>query len=260
MGTILVKDLFFRVSSQLQDLSPQFTRWTQREFVDSLNDGQKAIAKYMPWSCARIDAVKLKPGTRQSIESIASTDIIPGDGSAAASVTGTVLQSVIRNMGAAGSTPGRAVRVVDREILDINSPDWHAAAGAATPISAFVFDPRNPKVYYVSPGIPAAGTWWAELSFLADPVTIVQASEGTYGKDGASTVTISVDDKYVDDLLNYILARSFMKDAEYAANPGLASAYTTLFTASINAQAAAVTGVNPNLQSLPFNPNVPKKG
>lgn len=259
MGTILVKDLFFRVSSQLQDLSPQFTRWTQREFVDSLNDGQKAIAKYMPWSCARIDSVKLKPGTRQSIESIAASDIIAGDGSPAAAVTGTVLQSVIRNMGSNGSTPGRAVRVVDREILDINTPDWHGSAAAATPIAAFVFDPRTPKVFYVSPGIPAVGTWWAELSFLADPVTIVQAAEGTYGKDGASVATISVDDKYVDDLLNYILARAFMKDAEYASNPGLASAYTTLFTASINAQAAAVTGVNPNLQSLPFNPNVPKK-
>lgn len=260
MGTTLVKDLFFRASSQLQDLSPQFTRWTQRELVDALNDGQKAIAKYMPWSCARVDAVKLKPGTRQSIELIAAADIIPGDGSTPAQVAGTVMQSVMRNMGANGSTPGRAVRVIDREILDINSSDWHSAALASTPVSAFVFDPRTPKVFYVSPGIPANTNWWVELSFLADPVSVAHAIEGTYGKDGASAVTISVDDKYVDDLLAYVLARAFMKDAEYAANPQMAAAYTTLFTASINAQAAAVTGVNPNLQSLPFNPNVPKKG
>lgn len=260
MGTTLVKDLFFRASSQLQDLSPQFTRWTQRELVDALNDGQKAIAKYMPWSCARVDAVKLKPGTRQSIELIAAADIIPGDGSTPAQVAGTVLQSVMRNMGTNGSTPGRAVRVIDREILDINSSDWHSAALSSTPVSAFVFDPRTPKVFYVSPGIPANTNWWVELSFLADPVSVAHAIEGTYGKDGASTVTISVDDKYVDDLLSYVLARAFMKDAEYAANPQMAAAYTTLFTTSINAQAAAVTGVNPNLQSLPFNPNVPKKG
>ena len=257
MGTTLVKDLFFRASSQLQDLSPQFTRWTQRELVDALNDGQKAIAKYMPWSCARVDAVKLKPGTRQSIELIAAADIIPGDGSTPAQVAGTVLQSVVRNMGANGSTPGRAVRVVDREILDINAADWHSATG--TPVSAFVFDPRTPKVFYVTPGVPSGTNWWVEASYLADPVTVPHAAEGTYGKDESNTVTISVDDKYVDDLLSYVLARAFMKDAEYAANPSMASAYTTLFTASINAQAAAVTGVNPNLQSLPFNPNVPRK-
>ena len=257
MGTTLVKDLFFRASSQLQDLAPQFTRWTQREFVDALNDGQKAIAKYMPWSCSRVDAIKLKAGSKQSIEAVAATDIIPGDGSTASAISGTVLQSIIRNMGANGLTPGRSVRVVDREILDVNSPDWHSTTG--TPTSGFVFDPRTPKVFYVTPAVPAATSWWVEASFLADPVTIPHAAEGAYGKDGNSTVTISVDDKYIDDLMSYILARMFLKDAEYASNPGLASSYTTLFTASINAQAAAVTGVNPNLQSLPFNPNVPRK-
>lgn len=257
MGTTLVKDLFFRASSQLQDLSPQFTRWTQREFVDALNDGQKAIAKYMPWSCSRVDSLKLKAGSKQSIEAIAANSIIPGDGSTAVFVSGTMLQSVVRNMGANGSTPGRSVRVVDREILDVNSPDWHSTTG--TPVAGFVFDPRNPKIFYVTPAVPAAADWWVEASYLADPVVVPHAAEGTYGKDGASTVTISVDDKYVDDLMGYILARAFLKDAEYASNPALASSYTTLFTASINAQAAAVTGVNPNLQSLPFNPNVPRK-
>ena len=257
MGTTLVKDLFFRASSQLQDLSPQFTRWTQREFVDALNDGQKAIAKYMPWSCARVDSIKLKAGSRQSIEAIPAGDIIPGDGSSPAAVRGTVLQSITRNMGPTGTTPGRSVRVIDREILDVNSPDWHAATG--TPIAGFVYDPRTPKIFYVTPGVPAATTWWVEASYLADPLTVAHAAEGVYGKDSPEAATISIDDKYVDDLLNYILARAFLKDAEYASNPALASSYTTLFTASINAQAAAVTGVNPNLQSLPFNPNVPRK-
>jgi hypothetical protein len=252
-STTLVKDVLYRVSVQLHDISPQFTRWTQRELVSALNDGQKAIAKYMPSSCSRVDAVKLKAGTKQSIETILAADIKPGDGSTAATVLGHYLQSVVRNMGADGLTPGNAIRIADREILDTNTPNWHTQTGAA--VSIYTFDPRQPKVFYVSPGVPSATSVWVELSFLANPIEI--SPSGSYGMDGTSTVTISVDDKYVDDLVNYILARAYMKDAEFAGNGGLAATHTNLFTGSINAQVVALTGVNPNLRALPMNPNVP---
>lgn len=255
MPLTLVKDVLHRVSVQLHDVSPQFTRWTQRELVSNLNDGQKAIAKYLPSSCSRVDSIRLVPGTKQSIERILAANIIPGDGSTPADVYGNVIQTVTRNMGAAGATPGRAIRIIDREILDVNSPDWHAATG--TPISAYAYDPRMPKIFYVTPGVPPATQWWAEVSFLADPVEVSQV--GTYTFDGADTTAISIDDKYVDDLVNYILARAFMKDSEFAANPQMAQSYTALFTGSINAMAVAMTGVNPNLQSLPMNPNVPAR-
>ena len=249
-SSILVRDALYRVSSQLHDVSPQFTRWTQRELVSWLNDGQKAIAKYIPSACARVDSVQLKTGTKQSIEVIAASDIIPGDGSAAAQVFGHYLQSVIRNMGANGSTAGRSIRLVDREVLDVNSPDWHSTSG--TPVSQYTFDPRSPKVFYVSPAVPSGQTVWVELSFLSNPVEVAQT--GSYGMDGVDATKISIDDKYIDDLVNYILARAYMKDAEFAGNTSLAAAHTQLFTSSINAQVTALTGVNPNLRALPFNP------
>lgn len=252
-SSTLVKDVLYRVSVQLHDISPQFTRWTQRELVSALNDGQKAIAKYMPSSCSRVDAVKLSPGTKQSIEKILAANIKPGDGSAASDVLGHYLQSVGRNMGANGETPGNAIRIADREILDTNTPDWHTKTG--TSVSIYTFDPRQPKVFYVSPGVPANTSVWVEISFLANPVEI--SLTGNYGMDGTDSTLISVDDKYVDDLVNYILARAYMKDAEFAGNGGLASTHTNLFNASINAQVVALTGVNPNLRALPMNPNVP---
>lgn len=249
-SSILVKDVLYRVSAQLHDISPQFTRWTQRELVLWLNDSQKAIAKYMPSSCARVDAIKLSAGTKQSIERILSASILPGDGSSPSDVYGHYLQTVVRNMGANGSTPGNSIRVVDREVLDANSPNWHTTTGLS--VSSYTFDPRYPKVFYVSPGVPADGLW-VEASYLANPVEI--AASGSYGMDGTDTTKISVDDKYVDDLVNYVLARAYMKDAEFAANGGLAQAHAAMFTSSINGQVAALTGVNPNLQSLPMNPN-----
>ena len=255
-SSILVKDALYRVSAQLHDISPQFTRWTQRELTSWLNDGQKAIAKYLPSSCARVDAIKLVAGTKQSIESILAANVKPGDGSTAANVYGHFLQTITRNMGADGLTPGRAIRVVDREILDVNSPDWHTSA--LTPTGQFTFDPRFPKVFYVNPGVPATGAWWVEASYLANPVEIPIG--GSYGMDGTDTTKISVDDKYIDDLTSYVLARAYMKDAEFAGNANMAAAHTAMFTSSINAQVAALTGVNPNLQSLPMNPNVPTPG
>lgn len=251
-SSTLVKDVLFRVSAQLLDITPQFTRWTERELVSWLNDAQKAIAKYMPSSCSRVDAVKLVPGTKQSIESISSVNIIPGDGSAPAAVFGNYLLSVLRNMGSNGLTPGRAIRLGDREVLDVNNPTWHSETGEY--VSQYMFDPRFPKVFYVSPGIKSTGTYWAEVSFLADPTEILATG---HGMDGASTTKITIDDRYVDDLVNYILARAYMKDAEFAANPNLAAAHTAMFTSSINAQVAALTGVNPNLQSLPMSPSLP---
>lgn len=249
-ASTLVKDVLYRVSVQLHDISPQFTRWTQRELIAALNDGCKAIAKYLPSSCSRVDAIKLSPGTKQSIDLILAANVLPGDGSTAANVAGNYLQSVVRNMGSNGSTPGNAVRIADREVLDVNAPDWHTKTGST--VSQYMFDPRNPKTFYVSPGVPASPNVWVEVSFLADPVEV--SASGSYGMDGTDTTAIPIDDKYTDDLVNYILARAYMKDAEFATNAQQAAAAAQMFLGSINAQVTALTGVNPNLRALPFNP------
>jgi hypothetical protein len=256
-ASILVRDFLFRVSTQLNDISPQFTRWTERELVSYTSDGQKVVAKFLPYSCSRIDAVKLQPGTKQSIEKIAANAVIPGDGSAPAVVYGNYLLGVVRNMGANGATPGQAIRIVDREVLDTVNPEWHTQSGA--PITQYTFDPRTPKVFYVCPCVPANTAPWVEISFLANPVDIAApgVNQTLYGMNGSNSTLLSIDDKYVDDLMNYVLARCYLKDATFAGDSNLATAHTQMFVGSINAQVAALTGVNPNLQSLPLNPNVP---
>ena len=71
-ATILVKEAVWRACVLLEDCKPQFTRWTERELISWLGDAQLAIAKFLPTSAARIDAIKLKAGTRHSIELIAA--------------------------------------------------------------------------------------------------------------------------------------------------------------------------------------------
>ncbi|UIF90857.1 DUF6682 family protein [Cupriavidus sp. UYPR2.512] len=258
MPSVLIRDALFRVSTLLLDAEPQFVRWTERELVGWLDDGQVAIAKYLPIAGARVDAIKLKQGTKQSLDTIASTDVKPGDGSTPATVHGNALNELVRNMGADGLTPGRAIRVISRDVLDAQNPNWHTTTGAK--VEAFVYDPRTPKYFYVYPAVPASPAMWVEASYLANPAPIPNTgTSGTprYGKDGSDAGVIGVDDKYLDDLVNYVVARAYMKDSEYATNAGLANTFASMFLSSLNSQVQALTGNNPNLQVLPLNPAVP---
>lgn len=256
--TTLVWQFLERVSRTLHDISPQFSRWTQSELVLATNDGQMAIAKYLPYSCSRVDSIRLLPGSRQYIGSIPSARVIPGDGSSAADISGVFLQDLIRNMGTDGATPGRPIRITDREVLDTISPNWHTTVG--TSIRQYVFDPRNPTYFWVSPAVHASQNVWVEMSMLVNPSPIADGAGVDYSFESASSPTLlSIDDKYVDDLMSYVLARAYMKDSDFAMDANNAAFHGTTFVNSINAQAAALTGVNPNLKSLPFSPNVPLK-
>ena len=257
-GTILVKDAIWRISVLLQDVSPQFARWPEKEIVNYLNDAHLAITKLLPAASSRIDAIKLSPGTRQSIETIAAANCKPGDGSVpAVPVLGTQVLDVIRNMGADGLTPGNAIRLLSdgREVMDSQTPGWHAITGAA--VTGYMYDPRMPRYFYITPGAPVSPAMWAEVAFTAQPIAI--PNTGTAGAElylagGASVTKISVADEHIDDLVNYACARAYMKNATFAANGPAAANYTALFTGSLNAKVTALTGNNPNLQRLPFAP------
>jgi hypothetical protein len=257
-GTIKVKEVIRRVSVLLQDNDQQFVRHPETELVDWLNDAQRAIFTFLPAACSRVDAVRLVPGTLQTIESIPTAYCKPGDGSTpAVPVVGSMLLDVVCNMGADGLTPGTPIRSVTdgREVLDTLVPNWHAAKD--TTIINWVYDPRTPRQFYVYPGAHASTAVWVRMSFVAEPIDI--PNTGTpgaelYAASGGSTTKISVHDEHVDDLVNYCCARAQMKNAQFASNTN-AGAFAQMFTSSINAKSIALTGYNPNLEHLPFAPS-----
>lgn len=240
---VKVKDVLYAVSTQLQDVAPQFERYTQRELVTWLNEGQRAIAKYVPLSCSRVDAIKLVPGTRQSIYKILAADVKPGDNSDSKDVYGIALISLIRNMGSNGLTPGRAIKILDRETLDSFTPNWHTATGDV--VEGYIYNPNIPQIFYVTPGVPANKNVWVEIQFVANPEQVSES--GSYGMDGTDTTVVTIDEHNTDDLIDYILARAYAKDSE-SSSVAMANLYGQKFVSSINAQATAVTGVNPNLR------------
>lgn len=255
-STALVKDLIWRVSVLLGDTAPQFQRFTEGELVRWLIDGQVALAKYLPSACSRVDTFKLAVGTRQSIDTIPAANCLPGDGVAlTAPVYGVQLIDIVRNMGTDGLTPGNAINKAVRDDLDNYDEGWHTRVLAGTPLNIqnYVYDERYPTTFYVTPGVAVGQLVWIEGVYAAVPKVIPNTgAPGTelYLVGGASTQTITVADKFVDDLVNYVLARAQLKDSKFAEATKTAL-YGGLFVNSINAQVKALTGSSPNLQHLP---------
>ena len=250
-STVLVRDILWRVSVLLQDGVPQFQRWTERELVHWLNDGQAAIAKFVPPSNSRLDAVKLVTGTRQSIQAIPAASCLPGDASTpTVPIYGTEVLNVVRNMGADGLTPGRSITFVDREIMDTSDDLWHTRTGAF--VRSYIFDQNNPRFFYVTPGV--TGVLWVEISYTAQPLQIpntAAAGAEAYLNSGSSTQTITIADEFLSDLVNYVAARANLKDAKYA-EPAKATFFANAFLGSLNAKVTALKGANPNIRHLPM--------
>lgn len=251
--TTLVKTFLRSVSTTLQDIAPQFSRWTEIELVNYANYGQLAIAKYLPQAGSRVDSIRLQPGTRQDLTKVLTANIIPGDGSAAADTNGIALLDLVRNTGANGSTPGRVISIVDRDTLDSNDPDWHTRVGTA--VREYVYDKELPKVFWVSPGVHAVTQVWVDVEWLVEPKRIPAGGEPTaenYKYDGASTTLLGIHDQFVEDLHNYVVAVALLKGSKNTVNAAKAQMHAGLFISSINAQGTVLTGVNPNLKQLPM--------
>lgn len=222
--TTTVASLLSKAATILQDTSN--VRWTVSELLGWLNDGQRDLVALKPNANTKNTPVQLVQGTKQSLPSDAVS-----------------LLDVIRNMGTDGSTPGKAIRLVSREIIDNQVPDWHSSTANAV-VRHFTYSPFDPKNYYVYPPQPASSRGYVEILYSASPANCT--SDGN----------IQLDDVYATALMNYVIAKAYAKDAEYA-NGAQASAYMGMFTASLQGKVAAETAVNPNKPLAELNPNNP---
>lgn len=251
-ATVLVREVLRRASVLLQDAA--FQRATESNCIDWFNDAQATIATFLPLAASRIDAIKLRAGTQQSIEAVEAADVKPGRGGV--KLYGKAFLRPIRHMGADGLTPGRVVRIVDRDALDAINDDWHVKPGKL-PVRVVVFDPQTPRHFYVEPGVAATPTQWLEIAWTVEPTRAAAPVSGvSYIGDGAgsgATAVIGVDDEHVTDLVNYMVARANMTDQEWA-NADKAAYFAGLFVSMLNAKVTAASGSNPNLQRLPLAP------
>lgn len=230
MATTQVNALVARASTLIQDATN--VRWPIPELVGWLNDGQREVALNKPEASVKNVSVALIAGsTKQTL---------PADA--------VLLIDVVRNTGSGGSSPGTAVRLTDREVLDAQRPSWHSDANTVGYIQHYTYDTRDPKNFYVYPKAPGGG-WQIEVVYSSSP------------QDAVTGGVISIDDTYANALLDYILYRAYSKDAEYAGNANLAVAHYTAFANSLGIKTQNDMSRNPNAvgATTGFNPNVPRR-
>jgi hypothetical protein len=230
--TITAKSIVRRATDLLQDQTS--VRWPVNELVRWLNDAQRAIVKVRPDSMNTTATMTLSAGTRQDLDSATAN----AAGNAALSPAPAKLIEITRNM-ASTSNKG-AVRLVPRQILDAQTPGWHGLPGSVN-ILHYMFDPRDPKTFYVYP--PATDVAQLEVMYSAYPTDITEPSAGSTVED--VTGNLSLADIYADDVLNLVMYRCYSKDSEYAGNAERAAAYLNVVTTSLGAEIAATMAVAP---------------
>lgn len=223
MATITAASIIAKAQTILQDSTG--VRWPDTELLGWLNDGQREIVLFKPNAFVKNTAVKLVGGTKQAL---------PADG--------VQLLDVVRNMGTDGQTPGRAVRITMREVLDSQLPNWHIET-ATTEAQHYMYSFLDPKNYYVYPPQPTSGQGYVELIYAASPT------------EAALNGTITLDDIYQTVLVDYILYRAYSKDTEFSADQNRAAAHQSAYIAALTGKAKVEAGANPNT-TAPANPNV----
>lgn len=216
MGTILTDSILGRAQEELND--DEGVRWPAARLVDFLNEGQRAIVEIKPTAYVVGRSIQLAAGTTQAL---------PADG--------VQLIDIPRNMGSDGSTPGRAIRIVSRTLLDAKAPLWHQA-DSDSEVRHFMYDADIPKRFLVYPPQPSIGMGYVEMLMAAiPPVTALGQS-------------ITVDDIYEAALLDYVLYRAFAKDTEFSADQGRSGTHYQAFFSQLGAKLKAETATNPNNQ------------
>jgi hypothetical protein len=215
---IAAQSVIRRCVETLQDNTS--IRWPINELVRYLNDGQREVVLYRPDAMVTNATITCVAGSKQALPA-----------------GGAKLIEVVRN--AAGTR--RAVRMVNREILDAQTPNWHNLTGVAE-VLHFMYDPRDPRVFYVYP--PATISAQLDIVYAAYPADITEPADGALYT--AVTGNVSLPDIYGNVLQDYILYRAYMKDSEYAGNGQRATSHYAAFANALGIEIKATVVVAPN--------------
>lgn len=198
MATMTVDTILTRCNTLLNDKI--WARWQKQELLDYYNDAVRAIVLRRPDANAQDISFTCVAGTKQQLPSDALR-----------------LIDIVRN------NAGKVIRLVSRSALDDNYPDWHTTS-AATSADAFTYDDRDPKIFYLYPGV-VAGTK-VDLVYSLAPVakTLAQVS---------NNAVADLDDIYINPIIDFILYRAYSKDAEYVANSNRSQGHYQAFLQQI---------------------------
>jgi hypothetical protein len=224
MGTLTGTNIIDRARLTLQDSSG--VRWTDAELLIYINDAQREIVNFRPEATATHANLQLSTGTEQTLPS-----------------GGLRLIKVTRNMSgtASDATGAKSIRIVEEDLLNSIEPDWHdptvtGSSAHGSIIKNYLFDPDDPKKFHVYPGVASGSNAYVELIYSKLPTDLSSVSS-----------TIDLEDTYGNAILNFVLYRAYLKDAEFAGNQQRTATHYQLFIGSISGGGNAEAILDPNL-------------
>lgn len=232
--TVSVHDVLTRAKIILQD--GDSVRWPLPELALWVLDGAKEIALQQPSATAVTITMDMEVGTRQAV--------------------GALYQSMIRavrNMN--GTSSGRSVTSVARSVLDSQSPDWHDTSRVAFKkiVKHVIIDVMDPQSFYVYPGNDGTG----EIEIVVSKIPVMSGAPADPDDlDDYVGITVPLIGTYLSALVDYVLARSYTKDSQYAGSEQRAVMHATLFQNGLNAREKANMTANPNTTNA--QPRPPK--
>jgi hypothetical protein len=221
---LTAQSIILRAVGVLQDTTS--IRWPASELVRWLNDAQREVVMVRPDVLNTTATMTLAAGSRQDLDNAALTP------------APSKLIEITRNV-AATSAKG-AVRLVPRQILDAQIPGWHAMTPKVD-VLHYMFDPRDPKTFYVYP--PATALAQLEVMYSAFPTDIAEPTVGALYTDVVGA--ISLPDNFGNVILDLILARAYSKDSEYAGNLQRAEFYRASAGAALGGELKGTLAVQP---------------
>ena len=136
----------------------------------------------------------------------------------------------------ANSATTKPITNIERRVLDDQIEDWHGSTG--TNVEHYVYDPLDPKVFYVYPGSTASDAT-IDIVYSSSPTDI------TIANFASTNTTISLDDVYANAMLDFMLYRAYQKDTEYAGDMNKAGVYMQSFQQSLGIKNQVDAGSTP---------------
>lgn len=195
MATVKVSELITRAKTLAQDVD--YVQWTLEEWLGWYAECILTISGLRPDAYVETRTLRLKAGSHQKV---------PDDA--------FKLLDIICN-----TESGRAMRPIERELLYQQYPSWPVEKG--TEPHYFTLESLTPREFYVFPAAKEGHEIQAVLS-LAPP------------KPKSENDIIAVDDWYAPAIVDYLLYRAYLKNAEFSNDLARANHFIQSFYARIN--------------------------
>lgn len=208
-------DIVVEVASELSDST--YILWSKAELTEYLNDAQRQIALVRPDAASSIENITLVAGTKQAIPTTARR-----------------LLDIVRNMGA-GATPGKPIRVVEEESLNLFRPTWHSDTEKSV-IKNYTYDERTPDTFYVYP--PAVVGTVVEAKLANNPTEITNVDIDA----------ISLNDVYISPIRDWMLHRAYSKETDSSESRSLAASHRQAFYAALGIKTKVDVSASPSVE------------